>query len=152
MEIADRRVATIHFTLLDPQGLQVATTLGHEPLVYVHGTGGIVRGLEDALAGKQAGDHLEVEVAPEQGFGKRYEGLVQTLPRSLLGDGNAPQVGARLKAQTAKGPLDVVVTAVDADMVTVDGNHPLAGRPFRAKVEVIDVRLATPEELQFGIT
>ena len=45
----------------------------------------------------------------------------------------------------------MVVTAVDADTVTVDGNHPLAGRPFRAQVEVVDVRLATPEELQFGI-
>src|SRR3546814_12166891 len=62
-----------------------------------------------------------------------------------------PQGGARLKAQTERGPLDVVVTAVDADTVTVDGNHPLAGRPFRARVEVVDVRLATPEELQFGI-
>ena len=151
MEIADRRVATIHFTLLDQQGLQVATTHGHEPLVYVHGTGGIVRGLEEALAGRKAGDRFEVEVAPEQGFGQRYDGLVQTLPRSLLGNGNEPQVGARLKAQTAKGPLDVIVTAVDADTVTVDGNHPLAGRPFRAQLEVIDVRLATPDELQFGV-
>jgi FKBP-type peptidyl-prolyl cis-trans isomerase SlyD len=151
MEIADRRVATIHFTLLDQQGQQVATTHGHDPLVYVHGTGGIVRGLEEALAGKQAGDRFEVEVAPEQGFGKRYDGLVQTLPRAMLGNGSEPQVGARLKAQTAKGPLDVVVTAVDADTVTVDGNHPLAGRPFRAQLEVVDVRLATPDELQFGV-
>jgi len=151
MEIADRRVATIHFTLLDQQGGQVTTTHGHDPLVYVHGTGGIVRGLEEALAGRKAGDKFEVEVAPEQGFGKRHEGLVQTLPRSLLGTDSQPQVGARLKAQTARGPLDVVVTAVDADTVTVDGNHPLAGRPFRAQVEVVDVRLASPEEIQFGV-
>jgi FKBP-type peptidyl-prolyl cis-trans isomerase SlyD len=151
MEIADRRVATIHFTLLDQQGGQVTTTHGHDPLVYVHGTGGIVRGLEEALAGHRAGDKFEVEVAPEQGFGKRHEGLVQTLPRSLLGADSQPQVGARLKAQTARGPLDVVVTAVDADTVTVDGNHPLAGRPFRARVEVVDVRLASPEEIQFGV-
>ncbi len=150
MEIADRRIATIHFTLLDPQGQQVATTRDHEPLVYMHGTGGIVRGLEEALAGKQPGDRFEVEVAPEQGFGKRYEELVQTLPRSLLGDGDAPRPGARLKAQTARGPLDVVVTAIDGDNIVVDGNHPLAGRPFRAQVEVVDVRLATPHELQFG--
>src|SRR3546814_18655554 len=72
-------------------------------------------------------------------------------PRSMLDSGAEPQVGARLKAQTERGPLDVVVTAVDADTVTVDGNHPLAGRPFWARVEVVDVRLATPEELQFGI-
>src|SRR3546814_472418 len=107
--------------------------------------------LEEALAGKKAGDRFEVEVAPEQGFGKRHDGLVQNLPRSMLDSGAEPQVGARLKAQTERGPLDVVVTAVDADTVTVDGNHPLAGRPFRARVEVVDVRLATPEELQFGI-
>jgi len=151
MEIADRRVATIHFTLLDQQGGQVTTTQGHDPLVYVHGTGGIVRGLEAALAGKKAGDQFEVEIAPEQGFGKRHDGLVQTLPRSMLGAGDAPRVGARLKAQTARGPLDVVVTAVDGDTITVDGNHPLAGSPFRARVEVIDVRLATPDEIQFGI-
>ncbi len=151
MEIADRRVATIHFTLLDQQGGQVTTTHGHDPLVYVHGTGGIVRGLEEALAGKKTGDQFEVEIAPEQGFGKRHDGLVQTLPRSMLGAGDAPRVGARLKAQTARGPLDVVVTAVDGDTITVDGNHPLAGSPFRARVEVIDVRLATPDEIQFGI-
>jgi FKBP-type peptidyl-prolyl cis-trans isomerase SlyD len=151
MEIADRRVATIHFTLLDQQGGQVATTHGHDPLVYMHGTGGIVRGLERALEGKQPGDRFEVEVAPEDGFGPRHESLVQTLPRSLLGADSQPRVGARLKAQTARGPLDVVVTAVEGDNLTVDGNHPLAGRPFRAQVEVVDVRLATPEEQQFGI-
>lgn len=151
MEIADRRVATIHFTLLDQQGGQLATTRGHDPLVYVHGTGGIVRGLEEALAGRNAGDRFEVEVAPEQGFGQRHEGLVQTLPRGTLGGDAVPAVGSRLKAQTERGPLDVIVTAVDADTLTVDGNHPLAGRPFRAQVEVLDVRLATPEELQFGI-
>ena len=151
MEIADRRVATIHFTLLGQDGGEVTSTHGHDPLVYLHGTGGIVRGLEEALTGKKAGDSFEVEVAPEQGFGKRHDGLVQSLPRSLLDAGAQPQVGARLKAQTERGPLDVVVTAVDPDTITVDGNHPLAGRPFRARVEVVDVRLATSEELQFGI-
>jgi FKBP-type peptidyl-prolyl cis-trans isomerase SlyD len=60
-------------------------------------------------------------------------------------------VGTKLAAQTAKGPLDVVVVAVDGDTVTVDGNHPLAGRSVEARVEVVDVRLATPHELQFGI-
>src|SRR3546814_13964861 len=70
-----------------------------------------------------------------QGFGKRHDGLVQSLPRSMLDAGAEPQVGARLKAQTERGPLDVVVTAVDADTVTVDGNHPLAGRPFRRSEE-----------------
>lgn len=151
MDIADRRVATVHFTLTDEHGKAITSTRDHEPLTYLHGTGGIARGLEQALDGKQPGDVFKVTVAPEDGFGVRHEELVQTLPRKLLDAAAEPKPGAKLLAQTARGPLDVVVTAIHGDMITVDGNHPLAGRPFHAEVEVIDVRLATPQELQFGL-
>ena len=151
MEIAERRVATVHFTLVDEHGQAITSTHGHAPLVYMHGTGSIMPGLEQALAGKSPGDAFRVTIAPEAGFGPRHDALVQTLPRATLQAGAMPQVGARLTAQTAKGPLDVVVTAVDGDTITVDGNHPLAGRTVEASVEVVDVRLATPEEQQFGL-
>lgn len=151
MEIANRRVGTIHFTLADEDGRQITTTHGHDPLVYMHGTGSIARGLEEALEGRSKGETFEVTVPPEKGFGPRHPELVQTHPRSVLKDDAAPQVGDRLDAQTAKGPLEVVVTAVEGDAITVDGNHPLAGRTFRATVEVVDVRLATADEIQFGL-
>jgi FKBP-type peptidyl-prolyl cis-trans isomerase SlyD len=152
MEIADRRVATVHFTLTDEQGRQINTTRGHDPLVYLHGAGTIVRGLEEALAGKQAGDRFTVTVTPDRGFGERYDALVQTLPLSMLGEGAmVPQPGAKLRAQTANGPMMVVVTGVADGQVTVDGNHPLAGRPFQADLEVLDVRAATPEEIESGL-
>ncbi|HRO28666.1 MAG TPA: FKBP-type peptidyl-prolyl cis-trans isomerase [Luteimonas sp.] len=151
MEIADRRVATVHFTLRDEHGAQITSTHGHAPLVYMHGTGSLMPGLEQALSGKSAGDTFRVTIAPTAGFGPRHEPLVQVLPRSRLQASAEPVVGARLAAQTAKGPLDVVVVAVDADTVTVDGNHPLAGRTVEAQVEVVDVRLATPHEQQFGL-
>lgn len=151
MEIADRRVATVHFTLRDEQGQTITSTHGHAPLVYMHGTGSIMPGLEQALAGRSPGESFRVAIAPEAGFGPRYEQLVQTLSRSKLQASAAPVVGAKLSAQTAKGALDVVVTAVDGDTVTVDGNHPLAGRTVEAEVEVVEVRLATPHEQQFGL-
>lgn len=151
MEIADRRVATIHFTLFDQTGKQVGSTHGHDPLVHMFGTGGIVPGLEKALAGKKAGDKFEVNVAPDEGFGAHHPELVQTLPRTMFNGAETPSVGKRLLAQTARGPLDVAVTGVDADTITVDGNHPLAGKPFRLEVEVLDVRVPTPQELQFGV-
>lgn len=151
MEIAHRRVATVHFTLTDGDGSQITSTRGHQPLVYMHGTGSIVAGLEEALEGRSPGDRFEVTVPPEKGFGPRHPELVQTHPRSIITDGAEPQVGARLDAQTAKGPMEVVVTAVEGDSVTVDGNHPLAGRTFTAQVEVVDVRVATPDEIQFGL-
>jgi FKBP-type peptidyl-prolyl cis-trans isomerase SlyD len=151
MDIADRRIATVHFTLHDEQGQTLVSTHGHAPLVYMHGTGSIMPGLEQALAGKSPGDTFRVTIAPEQGFGPRHDALVQTIPRARLQASAPPTVGAKLSAQTARGPLDVVVTAVDEGHVTVDGNHPLAGRTVDALVEVVDVRLATPEEQQFGL-
>ena len=152
MDIADRRIATVHFTLSDADsGAPITSTRGREPLTYMHGTGGIARGLEQALEGRKAGDRLEVVVAPEDGFGPRHEALVQTLPRSMWRAPSEPKVGDRLETTTAKGPLEVVVTGVAADTLTVDGNHPLAGRRFRAELEVVSVRVPTPDEIQFGL-
>ena len=90
-------------------------------------------------------------IPPEAGFGPRHEALVQTLPLARLQATGEVRVGTKLQAQTAKGPLEVVVVAIDGDSVTVDGNHPLAGRTVEARVEVLDVRLATPHEQQFGM-
>lgn len=151
MEIADRRVATVHFTLTDQEGNVVADTHGHSPLVHLQGTGGIIPALEQALDGKKAGDRFEVQVTPETGFGPRHDALVQTLPRSVFNGAQEPVVGGRLQAKTKAGAGLVLVTAVDADSISVDGNHPLAGKDFKLDVEVVDVRLATPDEIQFGI-
>ncbi|MEN1942932.1 peptidylprolyl isomerase [Luteimonas sp. MJ293] len=151
MEIAYRRIATVHFTLTDQDGSPITTTRGHDPLVYMHGTDSIAKGLEEALEGRSTGDRFEVTVPPEKGFGPRFESLVQSHPLSIISDGATPEVGDRLNAQTANGPLEVKVIAVDGDTVTVDGNHPLAGRTFQAGLEVVDVRVATPGEIQFGL-
>ena len=75
----------------------------------------------------------------------------QTLPRTMFNGSATPAVGEKLRAQTEKGPLDVIVTALDDSQITVDGNNPLAGRLLRADVEVVGVRVATPDELQFGL-
>jgi len=151
MEIAHRRVATVHFTLSDDAGRQLVTTRGHDPLVYMHGSGSIIVGLEAALEGRSAGDTFTVDIPPERGFGPRHDSLVQTLPRSIFSGSSTPAVGEKLRAQTEKGPLDVLVTALSDDAITVDGNNPLAGRVLRADVEVMAVRVATPQEIQFGL-
>jgi len=151
MEIAHRRVATVHFTLSDDRGQRITTTRGHDPLVYMHGNGSIIAGLEAALEGRRAGETFTVDIPPERGFGPRHDSLVQTLPRTIFSGTATPAVGEKLRAQTEKGPLDVVVTALDDAHITVDGNNPLAGRMLHAEVEVVAVRVATPEEIQFGL-
>jgi FKBP-type peptidyl-prolyl cis-trans isomerase SlyD len=150
MEITDGRVATIHYTLTDDDGQVIDTSPQQKPLSYLHGAGNIVPGLEKALAGKQVGENLKTEIPPEQGYGPRHDAMVQEVPRSAFPDIDAVKPGMQFEARTERGPLLVTVTEVGAENVTVDGNHPLAGKTLHFAVEVADVREATEQESNQG--
>ena len=150
MRIDKNRVVTLHYTLRDEQGTVLDSSEGRAPLTYLHGKGNIIPGLEQALAGKEAGEKLDVSVAPEQAYGTRDERLVQILPRSRLPEGTQVAPGMQLRAESPKGPRLVSVVKVERDFVTVDGNHPLAGRTLNFSVEVAEVRKATHEEVSHG--
>lgn len=150
MQIADRTVATFHYTLTDAEGNVLDTSAGGEPLAYLHGVGGIVPGLEKAMEGKRAGDSFEVVVSPEEGYGQPNDMLIQTVPREAFQGVDTIEVGMQFQAQTPQGAISVAVTKVDADTVTVDGNHPMAGRTLHFAVEVVDVRDASVEEVVHG--
>ncbi len=150
MLISDKKVASIHYTLTNDEGDTIDSSQGAEPLTYLQGSGNVIPGLENALVGKQAGDTLEVSIAPEDGYGPVQPELVQQVPRDAFDGVEQVAVGMRFEAQTATGPISVVVAAVEGDQVTVDGNHPLAGKNLNFAVEVVEVREATEEELQHG--
>jgi len=150
MQIASDAVVSIHYTLTNDSGETLDSSAGGEPLAYLHGRGNLIPGLENALTGKQAGDKLQVKVAPAQGYGEYDKGLLQNVPRrSFKGVGNV-QVGMQFQVQSPQGPRSVTVTRLAGDMVTVDGNHPLAGKNLNFDIEVIEVRVASEEELAHG--
>lgn len=150
MEITDSRVASIHYTLTNDAGEVIDKSPAEAPLTYLHGAGNIVPGLEKALSGKQAGDSLKADVAPEEAYGPRHEQMIQTVPSSAFQGVDSVKPGMQFEARTEKGPLLVTVTKVEPEEVTVDGNHPLAGQNLHFAVEVADVREATDEEKQQG--
>lgn len=150
MEISDKKVARIHYTLTDVDGDIIDSSQGAEPLTYIQGFGNIIPGLEEALVGKAAGDSLQVEITPEKGYGPVVPEMVQTVPRDAFQGVESIDVGMQFQAQTASGPVSVVVKEVSDDTVTVDGNHPLAGQILNFAVQVVDVRDATEEELSHG--
>lgn len=150
MQIANQNVASFHYTLTNDGGDVLDTSERREPLTYLHGAGGIVPGLEQALAGHEVGDHFKVDVGPAQGYGPRHDELVQTLPASAFKGVETPQEGMQFKGEGPQGQVLVTVTAVEGDRVTIDGNHPLAGENLHFDVEVTDVRPATAEELTQG--
>lgn len=150
MEIADARVATIHYTLTDDAGNVIDKSPETQPLAYFHGAGNIVPGLEKALAGKQAGDTLKVDVKPEEGYGLRNDSLVQQVPRTAFQGVDKVEPGMQFRANTQNGPVMVTVVEAGDENVTIDGNHPLAGRTLHFDIEVAGVREASEEEKQVG--
>ncbi|HUS23911.1 MAG TPA: peptidylprolyl isomerase [Candidatus Binatia bacterium] len=150
MQIAAQKVVSIEYTLKNASGEVLDSSVGHGPLAYIHGNGNIVPGLEKALEGKRAGDKVSVSVPPEQGYGVRDESLVQQVPRRAFGGVKDLQPGMQFQAGGPSGPSVVSVVRVQGDMVTVDGNHALAGETLNFEVEVKDVRDATHEEVMHG--
>jgi len=150
MLVARDTVVTIHYTLTNDSGEVLDSSAGGEPLAYIHGAGNIIAGLEEALEGKTAGDKLAVAVPAEKAYGVRDQALVQQVPRRAFQGGGEIRAGMRFTAQTEHGPRQVVVTRVTGDMVTVDGNHPLAGQALNFDVEIAEVRAASAEELAHG--
>lgn len=150
MLIADRCAVSIHYTLTDDAGDVLDSSAGREPLTYLHGAGQIVPGLEQALKGRAAGDAFRVDIAPEDGYGPRIDSMVQVVPRAAFQGVARLEPGMQFEASGDQGTLSVVITAIDGDSVTVDGNHPLAGQTLHFDVEVTAVRAASVEEVQHG--
>jgi FKBP-type peptidyl-prolyl cis-trans isomerase SlyD len=150
VEITADRVVTIHYTLKDDGGAVLDSSAGGEPLAYIQGHGNLVSGLEKALEGKQGGNSLAVVVPPAEGYGERNEALVQRVPKRALQGAGQIKKGMQFQARTDDGMRLFTVTAVVGDMVTLDGNHPLADQTLHFDVEVVGVREATTEELEHG--
>ncbi len=144
-------VVTMHYELKNAEGEVLDSSKGQDPLVYLHGAGNIIVGLEEQLVGKTVGDNVSAVVAPEKGYGLPVEALVQTVPLEAFGEEiDKVEVGMRFQAETEQGPVPVVVTAKDDTTVTVDGNHPLAGQELHFDVSIAEVRDASQEEIDHG--
>lgn len=151
MQIGENTVASIDYTLTDGDGQVLDTSQGREPLTYLHGVGNLIPGLEAALKGHAAGAHLDVTVAPADAYGERDERLVQQIPRAAFDGADHVEPGMQFEATGSNGETRLItITAIEGDDVTVDANHPLAGQALNFSVNVVDVRAATPEEIEAG--
>lgn len=151
MLIAANKAVSIDYTLTNDAGEVIDSSEGAAPMVYLHGAGNIIAGLEKALEGKVAGDELSVTVDPEEAYGEYSAELVAVLGREMFEGVEQLEVGMQFHASGPDGSMQVVtIRDLDGDDVTVDGNHPLAGQRLSFQVKVIDVRDAHAEEIAHG--
>ena len=150
MKVAENVVVVIDYTLKDNAGEVIDSSEGAGPLAYLHGAGNIVEGLEEALAGKEAGADIQASIEPAKAYGERHEDMKQEVPKELFGGVENIEAGMQFQSETDQGPVLVTVVEVTDEMVTVDGNHPLAGVHLNFDVTIREVREATAEELEHG--
>ncbi|MEZ6194783.1 MAG: peptidylprolyl isomerase [Planctomycetota bacterium] len=149
--IGDGVVVAIHYTLKLDDGSEVDSSRGGDPLLYLHGQGNIVPGLEHELTGRGPGERFEVSVSPDEGYGARFPDAVQRVSKTQLPDDFEPEVGMQLSAETAQGQfITLHIVEVGEDDIAVDPNHPLAGETLNFSIEVVSLRAATKDEMEHG--
>ncbi len=148
--IANDHVVSFHYTLTNAESQVLDKSQDGQPLVYLHGAGNIIPGLEKALEGKKVGDKFTVTVPAAEGYGEYNPDLVQEVPAQMFQGVENIEAGMQFQAQTDDGVQIVTVKAVEGDNVIVDANFPLAGQDLTFEVEIAEIRDASAEELEHG--
>lgn len=152
MKIGSSKVASLGYTLKNDDGEILDKADESNPFLYLHGAGGIIKGLENALADKKVDDSFSVIIAPEDAYGERDDKMIETVPRNMfegIEDENMV-AGAQFHAETPNGVQVITIASVNGDTVNIDANHPLAGETLHFDVAVLDIRDATEEEIAHG--
>ena len=148
MKIEKNSAVTLQYTVSETTGKLLEQS--KEPMSYLHGGyGNTFAKVEEALEGQQAGFQTTIELQPQDAFGLRDEGLLQTIPKTQFPPG--VKVGGQLEGRGEDGHSIVfTVLKIKGDTVYLDGNHPFAGKALRFGIKVLEVRTASDEEIAHG--
>lgn len=150
MQVAHDMVVTMHYTLTGDDGHVLDSSIGGEPLSYLHGYGNIIAGLEKALEGNATGFSSRVTVESADAYGEYRDDMLIAAARDQFDPAMDLQPGLQVMAEGPNGPVVFIIKEITDSEVTLDGNHPLAGQRLHFDVEITGVRAASPEELQHG--
>lgn len=148
MQIEDNHVVRFHYSVT-PEGEAKASesSFEGEPVAVLIGHGNIIPGLEQALKGHQTGDRFVVAVPAELAYGERRADMNQRIPKKYFAAAARLRPGQQTQVSTRFGPRPVTVLKVGLTSVDVDLNHPSAGQSLHFDVQVVEVRVATDEEI-----
>ncbi len=131
----------VHYTgTLKEDGSQFDSSEGRDPLEFKMGEGMVIAGFEKAVLGKSVGDSVTVEIPPEEGYGEPNDELAFQVRKEQIPPNVELEEGIMLEIRSEDGqPAYVRVTSFDDEMVTLDGNHPLAGKTLVFEISVVEV-------------
>lgn len=139
-EVKTGDTVRIHYTGTLADGSTFDSSDGRAPLQFTVGSGQIIRGLDAAIPGMTVGERKVVEVPCAEAYGDRKPEALQAVPRSNIPEGVPVDPGTRLQMKTREGrEIGVIVVSADDETVTLDANHPLAGKDLTFAIELVEV-------------
>ena len=150
LKVADGLVVDLDYTLEVDDEVVDASEDG-QPIQFIQGKGHIIKGLERELYGMEVGDHKDVVVPPQDGYGDVDKGAKADVPKENF-PGEIPlEPGTELQVRNKKGETVIArIESVGKEKVRLDFNHPLAGKELHFSVKINDLRPATQEEMDHG--
>lgn len=145
-----KRVIGFHYTLTDKTGTTLDSSIGDEPLYFLEGAQQIIPGLERVIALMNVGDKKKIEVKAPEAYGDVNPELVVKVKRTQFPPDAELQVGDQFQVNNDHNSPVFTIMALDTEEVTVDGNHPMAGKDLFFDVEIVGMRPATQEEMSHG--
>lgn len=139
-EVKDGDTIKVHYTGKFDDGSVFDSSEGKDPLEFTVGTMQVIPGFDNAVKGMAVGDSKNVVIAAEQAYGPRHDELVLKVPKDQFPADLNPELGQQLSINQADGSVvPVVVAAVEDNEITLDANHPLAGKQLNFDLELAEI-------------
>ena len=150
MSLDPTKVATIHFTIKDDKGIVQDSTKGQPPHSFIGSTGNMFERVEEKIAHMKVGESATLTLEPAEAYGEYDKEAVKATARDNFPKGAELKEGMTFLTQMQGHEVPVIIKQVDDKEVTIDFNHPLAGRKIEMEIELLELRDATEEELASG--
>lgn len=137
MKIEINDTVSVNYTGRFENGEVFDTSEGKEPITFQIGANQVIKGFEEALMGKEMNDTVSTQLSPSEAYGEVVESLISTINKDRVPEG--VKVGDQLQASTEQGPVNVLVTDITEDSITIDGNHPMAGKTLIFDITVVNI-------------
>jgi FKBP-type peptidyl-prolyl cis-trans isomerase SlyD len=155
--VEDNVVVTMNYSLsIDGEVVDSSEGEDNDPIIFLQGAGQIISGLEKSIYGLKVGDKKSVTVDPKDGYGEVDPESIVEVPKDEFPEDFPLELGVEITVnaddedEEGDEEMEATIIAVNESTVTLDFNHPLAGKTLNFDVHIIDIREATTEEIEHG--
>ncbi|MDC7225444.1 MAG: peptidylprolyl isomerase [Spirochaetales bacterium] len=148
MKITNETTVTINYKVSEQNGEVLEQTEFGKPITYLQGLEMMLPAVEEAMEGRIPGDSVKIELKAEEAFGERHDDLLTDIPKADFEDASELSIGQDIIVGNGEEEVIMTIVNIGDEAVTLDGNHPFAGKDIVFELDVLDVHKTTDEDLK----